>query len=357
MKGLKIIGVFALALVSNVVIGQDSLYHMKNGVVTYATKLTDVDSIIFYRPAQLATITTHNVTNITSNSAVVEGTISSDGGGIITSRGFCWGTVINPTTADNIISNGSGTGYFINTLTGLSGGVTYYVRAYATNSAGTSYGNMKTFTTAPSTNINYGGGVTDIDGNTYKSIIIGNQEWIAENLKVTTYNDGSSIPNVANSSQWNSLYSGAYRYYKDDKTTYASLYGAYYNWYAVNTGKLCPTGWHVPSDSEWMELIDFLQTDGHGGNEAVAIKSTTGWLIYNGLDGNGTDDYGFNAVGGGSVAGSGNFDGEKYYAYWWSSTFYDSYTAWSTNVTFSTKIIQRSNLTKQFGYSVRCLKD
>ena len=136
--------------------------------------------------------------------------------------------------------------------------------------------------------IQYGGGATDIDGNTYKSVTIGTQEWMTENLRTSKYSDGTSIPNVTSNSDWESLSTGAWSHYDNDSSQYEATYGKLYNWYAVETGKLCPTGWHVPTDAEWTVLTDYLTANGHNGTEGTALKATSGWNS----GGNGTDDYG-----------------------------------------------------------------
>ena len=100
--------------------------------------------------------------------------------------------------------------------------------------------------------------VTDVDGNTYKTVIIGTQVWMAENLKTTKYNDGIQIPLVTDPITWINLKSAAYCWYNNDLATNKNIYGAIYNWLVVNTGKLCPIGWHVPSDTEWTTLTTFL---------------------------------------------------------------------------------------------------
>jgi hypothetical protein len=100
--------------------------------------------------------------------------------------------------------------------------------------------------------------VKDIDGNVYDTVTVGTQTWMVENLKTTRYNDGTAIPLVTKSVAWETLSTPGYCWYNNDESTYKAPYGALYNWYTVNTGKLCPTGWHVPGDSEWIVLIDFL---------------------------------------------------------------------------------------------------
>jgi hypothetical protein len=151
----------------------------------------------------LPTLTTIAIENVTNNSATSGGSITADGGSPVTQRGICWATTQNPTTANNTAVSGSGTGSFTANLTGLTANTTYYVRAYAINTAGTAYGNQLSFTTTSggtggsqfNPNLTYGS-VSDIDGNTYKTIQIGSQVWMAENLRTTKYRDGSNIPVV-----------------------------------------------------------------------------------------------------------------------------------------------------------------
>jgi uncharacterized protein (TIGR02145 family) len=122
------------------------------------------------------------------------------------------------------------------------------------------------------------GTVTDIDGNIYNTVTIGTQCWMVENLKTTKYNDGISIPNVTSKSAWGALNTGAWCYYDNDASNNPT-YGKLYNWYAVNTGKLAPTGWHVPSDQEWLTLRDYLGGAQEAGGK---IKSTVGlWNLPN----------------------------------------------------------------------------
>ena len=125
----------------------------------------------------------------------------------------------------------------------------YYVRAYATNESGTGYGNEISFVS---------GTVTDVDENIYHIVSIGNQIWMVENLKTTKYNDGSTIPHVTDSTLWEQLTSPAYCWFDNHEMDNKDTYGALYNYYAVETEKLCPKGWHVQTDYEWLVLTEFL---------------------------------------------------------------------------------------------------
>jgi len=146
-------------------------------------------------------------------------------------------------------------------ISGLTPGTEYHFRVKAVNSLGTTYGSdMKFNTSLP-------GSVADIDGNVYKTIQIGSQIWMDENLKVTKFNDGITIPLVTDNSSWGTLTTPGYTWFNNDVSTYKATMGAFYNWYAVNTSKLCPLGWHIPDSLEWsaIENISALTVQPDGG--------------------------------------------------------------------------------------------
>ncbi len=200
----------------------------------------------------------------------------------------------------------------------------------------------------------------DMDSNIYKVIYIGDQEWMAEDLRTTKYNDGTPIANVTDAAEWVSLSSPAYCWYMNDET-HKIPNGALYNWYAVNTEKLCPVGWHVPSDSEWkilemalgMSQNDADQDGWRGTNEGNKIKNTTGWI-----SGSGTNESGFSAIAGGLRDwDDAAFYWLGYYSHWWTSTEGDSYTAWDRDISYTSTAIFRYPNNKNYGMSVRCLKN
>jgi uncharacterized protein (TIGR02145 family) len=154
--------------------------------------------------------------------------------------------------------------------------------------------------------------IKDIDGNTYQTVWIGDQLWFAENLKTTHYNDGTPIPNVTDDTAWSALITGARSYYGNDSTTNAPVYGALYNWYAEENGKLCPSGWHVPTDTEWTVLTNYLGGDGGKLKEVGTVH----WNNSTGA----TDEFGFTALPGGRRLDSGAFSFIGDYGYWWSAT-------------------------------------
>ena len=295
----------------------------------------------------LPTVTTNSITNITQTTATGGGNVTADGGAPVTARGVCWNNTGTPTLSNSKTSNGTGTGSFISNLTGLTANTPYFVRAYATNSQGTTYGDQVTFTTISAT-----GTVADIEGNVYKTIVIGLQNWMAENLKTTKYRDGVTIPNVSNSTTWASLSTGAYCWYNNNAGN-KNAYGALYNWYTVNNGKICPTGWHVPSDAEWTILSTFLGGSNVAGGK---MKATTGWSSPNT---GATNESGFTGIPTGLRYYSGGFDPDvSNYGAWWSSTWSNTSMSWYRVLSYDDSSLVRSDgAGRNAGFSIRCVKD
>ena len=195
--------------------------------------------------------------------------------------------------------------------------------------------------------------VTDIDGNVYHTVKIGAQTWMVENLKTTHYNDGTAIPLVTGNTAWGSLTTPGYCWYNNDQATYGSTYGALYNWYAVNTGKLCPTGWHVATDAEWAQLTDYL-----GGKWVAGGKMKEAGLSHWQSPNTGANNSsGFTALPGGRRHTVGNFYGLTYYALFWSSTERSPTNAWYRHLHYNTVVVCRNGNYKTYGLSVRCLQD
>jgi len=212
---------------------------------------------------------------------------------------------------------------------------------------------------------------TDADGNNYTVVKIGTQTWMAENLKTTKYNDATSIPNVTDNTAWSDLSTPAYCWHNNDATTYKNTYGALYNWYTVNTAKLAPTGWHVPTDAEWTILENYLMTNGYnydgtttGNKYAISLAATTNWSTdtYAGTIGNDlskNNSTGFSALPGGYRYINGMFGDVDSYGYWWSAT-----TGEGTNTALFRSMyshdhsyVGRSGDNTANGFSVRCLRD
>lgn len=205
---------------------------------------------------------------------------------------------------------------------------------------------------------NQGPGVTDIDGNFYPSIIINGQEWMQQNLAVTKYRNGDPIPTGLSNSNWQITTSGAYAIYNNDMAN-NSLYGKLYNWYAVNDNRgLCPAGWHIPSDGEWSSLINFLEPNADGGNNQNSVggnmKTMSDWNSPN-LGAN--NEIGFTGLPAGYLSPVIAFNDVGNQGYWWSCSEYDSTNAWVRYLLYSTVNVYRGNTWKNYGFSVRCVRD
>lgn len=196
--------------------------------------------------------------------------------------------------------------------------------------------------------------ITDIDGNVYHSVIIGNQEWMVENLKTTKYRNGDPIPIIIDTTQWTNLTSGAYCNYNND-TSNVTAYGRLYNWYAVNDSRnIAPAGWHVPSDADWTTLITFLGDSAVAGGK-LKEADTTHWRSPNV---GATNDSGFTALPGGyRAAPTGRFYHIRNLGFWWSATESNLADAWDIYLDYNEVYVHRNYNTKTYGFSVRCVKD
>jgi len=314
-------------------------------------------------PVTLPSITTKIATNITKTTATSGGNITENGGAEVTARGVCWSISPSPTVADNKTEDGTGVGEFTSNLTVLTANTKYYVRAYATNSAGTGYGNEVEFTTEEEYS---GETVTDIDGNVYPVVEIGTQKWMGKNLKTTKYNDETPIeyPGDDNTA-WENNSTGAYAWYDNNETNKA-VYGALYNWFAVETSKLCPNEWHVAADDDWKILEAFLgindaeldETGERGTDEGGMLKETgTGhWANPNT---GATNSTGFTAVPSGTRYMSGGYAEKLYWGSIWTSTP----SSYPTNAVIRMLSYNDSKITrytiggKHAGFAVRCIKN
>ncbi|HLN19499.1 MAG TPA: fibrobacter succinogenes major paralogous domain-containing protein [Bacteroidales bacterium] len=289
-----------------------------------------------------AIVNTISISNISPYSAVTGGNVSGDCSAAVTARGVCYSLNNNPTISDQKTTDGSGAGVYSSSITGLNGNTTYYVRAYAVNNAGVSYGAVLSFTT-----LDPAAYVTDADGNSYNTVTIGTQVWMKENLRTRKYRDNTNIPEITVSADWNALTSPGYCWYANNKSVYGDTYGALYNWYTVNTGKLCPTGWHVPNDSEWGTLISFVGGSAVAGT-ALKESGTVHWSSSNAS----TNSVGFTALPGGIRYPNGTFDFLREYGYWWSASSSNSNYMGAAE----TKVNSLWN-SSSHGFSVRCIKD
>lgn len=324
----------------------------------------------------LPIVTTSEVSFITCTTAKAGGLITLQEGAKFTESGICWGTETNPTLDNNKIANYGSSNSYTLSIFGLTTGTTYFVRAYAKNNSSITYGNEVSFST-PSF-----GSMSDIDGNVYKTIKIGNQIWMAENLKVTRYQNGDLIPTVTDAANWKKLTTGGKCSFNNNDS-YINTYGYLYNWFTINdVRKIAPVGWHIPSDNEWSTLIKYLIANGYNAdactdcnNAAKSLAATTGWTIYNhtyynaiGNDLSKNNKSGFSALPGGrrtTINGDDKYDLPVFLSlgnsgYWWSSTEYSKLypnLAISKRLDYNVDIMGQNYSEKQFGLSIRCIKD
>jgi uncharacterized protein (TIGR02145 family) len=229
------------------------------------------------------------------------------------------------------------------------------MKAYATNGYGTTFGSEVTFTTGQNTAFK---SVLDIEGNVYYTVNIGTQEWMAENLKATKFNDGTIIPLVIDSAEWSNLRTPGYCWY-DNYTPNKEVYGFLYNWYTLDSASngnknVCPTGWHIPSNNEWSELTTYL------GGESIAGEKMkeSGIFYWNSRFAGADNSSDFSALAGGKRSDDlPTFNGIGYSGLWWSSTAYTATLAMDRWILSDDNDVESIRTIKQNGLSVRCLKD
>jgi uncharacterized protein (TIGR02145 family) len=258
-----------------------------------------------------------------------------------------------PTTSDSKTTDGTGTGSFPSKITGISANITYYVRAYAVNSAGTAYGNEQSFISL----INVPGpSLTDVEGNSYRSVKIGTQIWMAENLKTTKYRNGDLIGSTTPAtldieSEVNPKYQWAY----EGNESNAAIYGILYTWYAIMDNRgVCPAGWHIPTIAETATLSAFL-----GGWEVAGGKmKETGTIHWQIPNAGATSESGFDALPGGNRSMYGYFMSLGVLGYFWSSDEAYQDDAWNRYMSNLGGMLGGNNYSyKKDGLSVRCIKD
>ena len=313
----------------------------------YSNELTLTTTSVINFPS----LTTTAVSSITTSTTVSGGTILSDGGASITAKGVCWSTSSNPTIAlSTKTTNGTGTGVFSSNINSLKANTPYYLRAYATNSAGTSYGNEISFITASPPIIT----VIDIDGNAYQTVTICNQIWTKSNLNVSKYRNGDVIPQVTDATQFAALTTGAWCYYANNSAN-GRIYGKLYNWYAVNDSRgLAPIGYHIPTDAEWTTLTTCLNGPNDAGSQMKETGFSHWWPYSNPVE---TNSSGFTALPGGMR--SDDFILMTKQGYWWSSTQGGGSVngAWIRIISYNNDVVQTGSVNKASALSIRCVKD
>lgn len=306
-----------------------------------------------------AELNTSSINHVTPKSALCNGIVTFEGDPPITKRGFCWDVNPVPDTSKNqwtirydVLPYSA---EYTSLISNLNPETTYYVRAFALSEAGITYANELSFTT-PADLSGTEGTVNDIENNIYKTISIGTQVWMTENLKTTKYNDGGSIPLVEDAVMWSNLTTPAYCWYDNEETTYKDVYGALYNWYSVNTGKLCPTGWHVPTDDEWIIIESFL-----GGEDVAAIKMKEAgfdhWKLTSSSH-TANNESGFTSLPSGLRTESGTFYGILEENFFWASiSFCGLPAARYRTQAFDGDFNFAGCLSAKKGGSIRCVKD
>ncbi len=296
-------------------------------------------------------VTTAQISGIGADTAICGGTITYDGGTAIEAMGICWSKEPMPDINDPHTTEVPGTGNFTSTLLNLEQATVYYVRAYASNGSWTVYGEEFSFRTK----------LSDADGNLYNTVLIGSQLWMTENLRTTKLNDNTAIPEIQDNAQWVSLTTPEYCWY-DNNINFKSTYGALYNWYTVNTGKLCPTGWRVPTDTDFSVLETTLGMAAsqaevwgfRGTDHGLKMKNTSGWDE----NGNGTNSSGFTALPGGYRYGlDGMFVLQTTITYWWTASEHDADRGWYRRLDSSSDQVYRASTSKKGGKYVRCVKN
>jgi uncharacterized protein (TIGR02145 family) len=302
-------------------------------------------------------LSTTAITDITSDSATSGGSITNDGGGTITARGIVWSTTQNPTIAlATKTANGAGIGNFTSIIENLNSITTYYVKAYATNSAGTAYGNEVEFKTLPVISAP-SGSIFDADGNAYQTVNINDQIWLTENLKTTKYCNGDNIPNIT-LSQWDNLTSGAWTYY-DNSSENNAIYGKLYNWEVASSDKnACPCGWRVATREDWTALSNFLgiQTAGNEIKSTGNIENGSG--LWHTSVNPGTNSVGFNATPAGWGDPSNSSFAFKNYktGYWCSNPIYGN-SAEIIQLDYNYPDFYFNLKNKKSAMSIRCIKN
>lgn len=293
-------------------------------------------------------ITTKDISEITTNSAISGGSIISDFGSSIIERGICWSTLQNPTISDNkVLSSLDGANFSV-PITSLTPNTTYYLRAYATNGVGTGYGDELILRT-------YTGTVSDIEGNQYYTVTIGSQIWMAQNLKTTKYQNGASIETTTPAQQDISGESSPkYQWAPGGSDNNVSAYGRLYTWHAVTDSRnICPLTWHVASDSEWATMVNFL-----GGVSVAGGKLKEAGLVHFASPNTGaTNESGFTCLPAGYRNVYGLFAGITDNGQFWTNTEYDATDAWLRIIWSGSTYASPSHTVKSWGSSVRCIKD
>ena len=322
-------------------------------------------------------VSTYEATVIRNDEASLNGEVTHDGGATVTERGFYYGIYPDPQNRGLKAEAGSGSGSYKKIQDELSGSRTYYFVAYATNSAGTGFGEVQSFTSAYYDHSGRTGTLTDIEGNSYGWTGIGQQVWMAGNLKTTRMADGTAILHVPDSADWSHLGESvkAYSWYDNDDRN-RNTYGLMYTWDAAMNGGtstdinpsqvqgVCPDGWHLPSDAEWKQLEMFLgmsqaEADGRdsrGTDQGGKLKEA-GLEHWKSPNAGATNSTGFNGLPGGYRDDDGEFELLGEFTYFWTTTNHEPHNAFIHRLDYWNSKVYRNPFHRSCGMSVRCVRD
>ena len=341
------------------------------GIVIILVSLTTCKR---FEPEDILVITTDDIVKFSEGVYRLKGTVVSIGNEEITDHGFCWSESVNPVLDEASIHLGpwKSTGSFSSDISDLATSTTYFVKAYAIANSIPYYGEEKSFTTPDTFLLR----VTDIDRNIYSTVKIGDQIWMADNLKVTRYPDGAKIPLVENQRSWYDFQMDqqAYCWY-ENYGAIGTVYGGLYTWPAAMYGSegsdanpsgiqgVCPDGWHLPSDSEWKQLEMFIgmsqpeaeRENWRGTVEGGKMKAK-GTHYWESPNTGATNESGFSALPGGWRYGDGFFKNFGMSAAFWSSSSFGDY-AWIRRLDYNSSAVYRTFTGPYEGHSVRCIKD
>lgn len=295
-------------------------------------------------------VETRMMSNTRSTAVGCEGYVTDNGGETLTERGICLSsTNTEPTVNDIHVPNADVfTGLFSCSVSDLTANTTYYVRAYATNSIGTGYGEVKTIKTLDL------GTITDVEGNTYNIVKIGDQFWLAEDLRTSKFNDGTAIPLMVDAANWSTNTTSAYSMYNNVEPE--DSYGYLYNQYAIQTNKLAPIGWHIPTKTEFDVMREGLTSDPDEEDFfSLKLKEAGAAHWMEGLA-NGTNFSGFTALPGGYRNTSGVFAGRGSEGRWWTTDDYPGMPSYYRSLYLSDGAWASAD-SMNCGLAVRCLKD
>lgn len=306
-------------------------------------------------------VQTMNLTDITPSSAYGGGKVGSSGSSPILKKGVCWSLNPNPTMKNYLVEAGSGSGSFNCEINNLLADSTYYLRVFALNQDDTIYGSQIEFKTPDfivfNPQIKYDS-VTDIDGNEYRTVTIGSQTWMAENLRSTRYRNGDPVSLETDPEKWGffNIKTGAYCWYKNDISK-KEIHGAFYNWYAASDMRnIAPEGWHVSTEEDWKKLKSYIDPLSYGNYTYRLFEEKGSHKVNDGLSGfRSNNQTGFTSIPSGKIAVSpfSIISAGQYAFYWTSKGSNDgSVVVWITN-----EIVISSQDYNCLGYNIRCVKD